>query len=93
MTVLFWQEEFKKMKKILQRSSSMSISFCYLFYGSRRILEIDLERNVFLGTFYPTKPILSHYEPISMMMSSFLLFTYMLETKIRIKILYYQLNV
>ena len=46
---------------------------------------MDLERSVFLGTFYPTKPILSHYEPISMMMSSFLLLTYMLETKIRIK--------
>ena len=78
MTVLFWHEEFKKMKKMLHNNSSISISFCSVFYGARRIFVMDLERNDFLGTFYPTKPIRSHYEPISIMMSSFLLFTSML---------------
>lgn len=91
MTVLFWQDEFKKMKKMLQRSSSMSISFCYVFDGSLRIFVIDLERRDFRGTFSPTRPIRNHYEPIYMIMSSFLLLTYIFQAnaqKIKISILF-----
>ncbi len=75
---MFWLDEFRKMKNMLHNNSSIIISFCYVFYGDLIIFDIALERNDLRGTFYPTKPIRNHYEPISIMTSSFLLFVYII---------------